>query len=136
MSHRLYHCGLIISNEGVAPNSLTKDPKSAFIPVGIRKGCVEYGHHVIYNSVLSQLGLLNEVQRPDRDEYIEVNTYVIGDDFKPHFQKHSDWSRTNKGYPFDIGSIMMFDSYDFTKYRDVPILTTRKADTHQLFCSH
>ena len=66
-------------------------------------------------SVLTELGLVNEVQRPDRDEYINVNWYAINDDFKQFFHKHSEWSPTNEGYPFDLGSVMMFDSYDFTK---------------------
>ena len=66
-------------------------------------------------SVLTKLGLVNEVQRPDRNEYIEVNSFAISDNFKPLFQKHSDWSPVNEGYPFDIHSVMMFDSYDFTK---------------------
>ena len=66
-------------------------------------------------SVLTHLGLVNEVQRPDRDEYIEVNSFSISEDFKQLFQKHSEWSLTNEGYPFDIASVMMFDSYDFTK---------------------
>ena len=66
-------------------------------------------------SVLTELGLVNEVQRPDRDAYINVNWYAINDDFKQFFQKHSEWSPTNEGYPFDLSSVMMFDSYDFTK---------------------
>ena len=66
-------------------------------------------------SVLSQLGLVNEHQRPDRDEYIHVDSFAIADGYLPKFQKHTKWSPANEGYPFDIGSIMMFDSYDFTK---------------------
>ena len=66
-------------------------------------------------SVLSQLGLVNEHQRPDRDDHIKVDPFAIADGYLPKFQKHSKWSPTNEGYPFDIGSIMMFDSYDFTK---------------------
>ena len=65
--------------------------------------------------MLTQLGLVNEVQRPDRDEHIEVNWFAISDDFKQLFQKHSEWSPVNEGYPFDLHSVMMFDSYDFTK---------------------
>ena len=65
--------------------------------------------------VLSQLGLVNEHQRPDRDDYIQVDPFAITDGYLPKFQKHSKWSPANEKYPFDIGSIMMFDSYDFTK---------------------
>ena len=154
--------------KGVSSDLVSKDPASAFEPIGIRKGCFKYGHHVIYNtgrfyplditqsilyyhlhfiSVLHHFGLLNEVQRPDRDDHLQVNTFALrkgldhksrttihslwiidhfasdywsrpgSDESKTHFQKHSAWSLSNEGYPFDIGSIMMFDSYDFSKDR-------------------
>ena len=40
----------IDSVKAVSSNLVSKDPLSSFEPIGIRKGCFKYGHHVIYNS--------------------------------------------------------------------------------------
>ena len=53
MIHRLWvndMADTLNPKKGVPSKSITKDPESNFQPVGIRKGCFKYGHHVIYNS--------------------------------------------------------------------------------------
>ena len=68
------------------------------------------------------LGLLHEHQRPDRDDYIVINTQNIEDGAQAQFMK------IGKVYgPFDFNSIMLYDSYSFAKNKAIATMT-KKSD--------
>ena len=75
------------------------------------------------------IGLWHEQTRTDRDQFIRINTENIEsgreDNFKTYAELGSDGF--NRG-PLDLGSIMMYDSYAFSK-NDRPTITRRNGST-------
>ncbi|KAI6210620.1 Metalloendopeptidase [Aphelenchoides besseyi] len=75
-------------------------------PISIGKGCEDVG--TVLHEIGHALGLDHEHQRLDRDDYIQVNT-------KNNACSMSDLNKVNLineiALPFDLGSIMHYDSF-------------------------
>ncbi|MCF0065314.1 M12 family metallopeptidase [Dyadobacter chenwenxiniae] len=92
------------------------------IPTGATKGGIlhEIGHTV---------GLLHEHTRPDRDAYIKVNLNNVADAAKPNLAIVAEESDEHvKHGKFDFKSIMMMDSYAYSKNK-LPVMTTTDNKT-------
>lgn len=69
----------------------------------------------VMHEVCHALGLYHEQCRTDRDEYITINWDNIIEDKKNNFDKKSGVSVKSDGISFDFNSIMLYDSYAFSK---------------------
>jgi len=87
------------------------------LPVDATKGGVlhEIGHTI---------GLFHEHTRPDRNVYIKINSANMNDSDLPNVGKVADNGYDPHAYGvFDFGSIMMLDSWAYSK-NGLPVMTT------------
>lgn len=100
-----YHVVVSTGNDpGVSTSSVGAVPW-AFVHMSPISSKGDYLHELGHT-----LGLIHEHQRPDRNDYIIVHTENIESGQQAQFGK------IGKAYgPFDFNSIMMYDSYAFSK---------------------
>ncbi|GFR05028.1 metalloendopeptidase [Trichonephila clavata] len=63
------------------------------------------------------VGLINEQERPDRDQYIEVNYQNIPEDWHSQYEKVSD-KEFFHSHPYDYGSVMHYPMTARGIYKD------------------
>ena len=71
--------------------------------------------HTIQHEWMHALGFEHEQTRPDRDDYITIDTDFIDDDMLSQYEKLPDitWMDTNS--PFDVFSVMLYSGYGYQK---------------------
>ena len=62
---------------------------------------------------MHSLGISHTQTRPDRDQYIKINMENVQPDRQQWFKKRS--FRGEEGLPYDLASVMHYESYAFTK---------------------
>ncbi|XP_055952664.1 zinc metalloproteinase nas-6-like [Argiope bruennichi] len=97
------------------------------ISLGI--GCTEYG--TILHELLHAIGFPHEQNRPDRSDYITINWRNIKKGDKDQFKKlrwsQYDWVDFN----IDYESIMMYDSYAFSRNGQMTIQRKDKEEIEE-----
>ncbi|CEF59840.1 Astacin-like metalloendopeptidase [Strongyloides ratti] len=89
--------------------------------VSIGNGC---GYNAIIQHETSHaLGLYHEQARPNRDEFVLINTGNIITGRESNFVKSSSNYVTDFGVPYDFGSVMHYGRFDFTKNGNQTILS-------------
>ncbi|WP_083488607.1 M12 family metallopeptidase [Pedobacter borealis] len=73
------------------------------------------------------LGLNHEQNRPDREDYLNINFNNIINGKQYNFEKVTQNYTTIGG--FDFGSVMMYSSYDFAANPFVPVMTKKDGST-------
>uniref|UniRef100_A0A915DSD1 Metalloendopeptidase n=1 Tax=Ditylenchus dipsaci TaxID=166011 RepID=A0A915DSD1_9BILA len=79
-------------------------------------------HHVILHELLHLLGLYHEHQRPDRDNYITINSVNALKERLNNFNKAL--GAESFGLPYDYASIMHYRGYTFSS-NNQPVISTK-----------
>lgn len=102
-------------------------------PLGWQKNRVNnvnlynYNHvGITIHEVLHSLGVMHEQCRPDRDQYIIVDTSRVTDGAEHNFNKYTNYAGHG---PFDFNSIMIYSSGDFAKDAALPPMTKLDGTT-------
>lgn len=81
--------------------------------ISIGRGCEHKG--IVMHEMFHALGRWHEQSRPDRDQFISVNTDNMKDGVSGNFLKLSTNQVTTQGVPYDFGSIMHYSAYAFSR---------------------
>lgn len=81
---------------------------------------------ITMHEVLHSLGVMHEQCRPDRDQYIIVDTSRVTDGAEHNFNKYTNYAGHG---PFDFNSIMIYSSGDFAKNAALPPMTKLDGTT-------
>ncbi|GFS91405.1 zinc metalloproteinase nas-15 [Nephila pilipes] len=87
--------------------------------ISLGMGCQNFG--TILHELMHAIGFPHEQNRPDRDSYLIIHWNNIKDEHKPQFRrlKGSEYQWNN--LPLDFESIMMYDSYAFSRNGGITI---------------
>jgi len=80
--------------------------------VSLATGCWYKG--TVIHEVLHSLGFWHEQSRPDRDNHVRINYQNISPSVRYNFNKFSTSQVDSRGSPYDVGSIMHYNGYDFS----------------------
>lgn len=83
--------------------------------VSLGNGCVYTG--TTTHELMHAIGFMHEQNRPDRDQYIDVNFDNIKTDYADQFEKYPNGNLYGTAY--DYYSIMQYGEYAFSKQRGV-----------------
>jgi hypothetical protein len=92
---------------GYNPNTLQEHTVSLQYP-----GCVDHGR--IMHELLHTLGFYHEQSRPDRDNYVKINTGHIQSGMEHNFNKYDNSFVDTKNTPYDYESVMHYEKDAFT----------------------
>ncbi|WP_454058911.1 M12 family metallopeptidase [Elizabethkingia ursingii] len=80
----------------------------------------------IAHEIMHSMGFHHEQTRPDRDKYLKINTDNVEKGRLKNFNINPDF----KGFgDLDFESVMMYDSYDFAKNPNNPVMTKMDGST-------
>uniref|UniRef100_F6R0W3 Metalloendopeptidase n=1 Tax=Ciona intestinalis TaxID=7719 RepID=F6R0W3_CIOIN len=83
--------------------------------VSLASGCWQKG--TVIHEILHSLGFWHEQSRPDRDSHVRINTANIFRGMAYNFNKMSNRQINSRNSPYDIGSVMHYNSYAFSSNR-------------------
>ncbi|KAJ8905551.1 hypothetical protein NDN08_002058 [Rhodosorus marinus] len=75
------------------------------------------------------LGMYNSVNRPDRDDFVDVKSKNVIKAFRSHFYKESWEDVANEGLNFPFRSIMTMDEYWLSKNGKTTVFPKKSEDT-------
>jgi hypothetical protein len=94
-------------------------------PLSIGNGC---GYKmVVQHEIMHALGFWHEQSSPDRDNYVVVNWDNIKPDKKHNFKKQLHQDANQMGVPYDLKSIMHYNSGAFSK-NGKPTIVGKKGE--------
>ncbi|GIY27660.1 astacin-like metalloprotease toxin 1 [Caerostris darwini] len=76
-------------------------------------GCESFG--TVLHELLHAIGFHHEHKRPDRDNYVRIHWNNIQKGNESQFWKLKEYEYIWSDFPFDYESIMLYDSYAFSK---------------------
>ncbi|CAI9611438.1 unnamed protein product, partial [Staurois parvus] len=88
--------------------------------VSLGGGCVYSG--IIQHELEHALGFHHEHARSDRDNYVDINFQYIQYISEGNFVKADT---NNLGSPYDYGSVMHYDAYEFTNTSNKPTIVPK-----------
>ncbi|XP_076823155.1 astacin-like metalloprotease toxin 5 [Clavelina lepadiformis] len=91
--------------------------------ISITFGCKTKGH--ILHLLMHALGFLHQHWRPDRDQYISIHWHNIANDELHNFLMVRE-DKKKLTTPFDVQSIMHYDSYAYSK-NGLPTITDKNG---------
>lgn len=91
-------------------------------PITLTSDCLSQFGDLVYYTVQT-LGMWHQSQRPDRDDYITINTNNTDPSHVADFTKLNSNDLVTYGLPYDLASIQHFPGKVFTKNGDFTILT-------------
>jgi hypothetical protein len=94
--------------------------------ITLAPGCRFKG--TIIHEILHSLGFWHEQMRPDRDEYVDIVEANIRADMLYNFQKYSELQIDSLGHGYDIGSVMHYSGYAFSR-NGRPTIVSKVGDT-------
>ena len=100
---------------------------STWQAIALSESCAGTSQATVQHEILHALGVHHEHNRPDRDDYLNVDTSAAS---SPHnFRKigRDTWIET--GHDFDISSVMTYCSYCGSISSDYPVMTTKTGNT-------
>lgn len=80
--------------------------------LSIGNGCAFKG--IVMHEIFHALGRWHEQSRPDRDQFVRINTDNIRADTLDNFEKLTSNLITTQGIPYDYGSVMHYNAYAFS----------------------
>ncbi|KAF8764442.1 Astacin-like metalloprotease toxin 5 [Argiope bruennichi] len=86
---------------------------NCFQSISLGVGCRDFG--TILHELLHVFGFEHEHNRPDRDEYLTIHWDNIEEEHKIQFEKLEPSKYKWNDFQIDYESIMMYDSYSFSK---------------------
>uniref|UniRef100_H2ZB71 Metalloendopeptidase n=1 Tax=Ciona savignyi TaxID=51511 RepID=H2ZB71_CIOSA len=87
--------------------------------VSLASGCWQKG--TVIHEILHSLGFWHEQSRPDRDSHVRINYGNIYRGMGYNFNKLSRQQVNSRNSPYDIGSVMHYNSYAFSSNRQATI---------------
>ncbi|WP_454059140.1 M12 family metallopeptidase [Elizabethkingia ursingii] len=81
---------------------------------------------IIAHEIMHSMGIMHEQCRPDRDQYIIVDTNRAQDGTRHNFNLYNDYAGHGE---FDFGSVMMYKSTDFAIDPNLPVMTKLDGST-------
>ena len=105
--------------------------------IALSDSCAGTSQATVQHELLHALGMHHEHNRPDRDDYLIVNTDVANSPSNWQKMPREHWIDT--GHEFDINSVLTYCSYCGSTVAGTPLMTTRTGLTfsskyYQLFC--
>ncbi|KAF6036085.1 MEP1B [Bugula neritina] len=82
-------------------------------PVTLAPGCRYKG--IVLHEIGHAIGFHHEQTRPDRDNYVSINTQNIFKGLEYNFQKHATTYVNTYGIPYDYKSMMHYSEHAFSK---------------------
>ncbi|KAH7713377.1 metalloproteinase [Aphelenchoides avenae] len=95
--------------------------------ISIGRGCAEF--YIITHEIAHTLGLIHEMSRYDRDDWITVLFDRVGASWVGQYRKSSPDRTTNLNVPYDYGSVMHYSAYSGGT---VEVLAKRKEYQHTM----
>ncbi|BBQ08993.1 hypothetical protein JUNP353_3564 [Elizabethkingia anophelis] len=81
---------------------------------------------IIAHEIMHSMGIMHEQCRPDRDQYIIVDTNRAQEGSRHNFNLYNDYAGHGE---FDFGSVMMYKSTDFAIDPNLPVMTKLDGST-------
>lgn len=81
---------------------------------------------IIAHEIMHSMGIMHEQCRPDRDQYIIVDTNRAEEGSRHNFNLYNDYAGHGE---FDFGSVMMYKSTDFAIDPNLPVMTKLDGST-------
>jgi len=90
------------------------------------KGCEKVG--TALHELGHVIGLMHEQERENRDEYVRINTANIQPEMMHNYNKAAWRDEATKIIPYDMSSIMHYDSWAFAKNKNFKDFKTQAID--------
>ena len=84
--------------------------KSDWQFISIWEGDICYNTGLVQHETMHALSFWHEMQRPDRDQFINFHPENVVDGWVRQFDKLSTTVWIDSGHPFELGSVMMYGS--------------------------
>ncbi|CAG5104451.1 Oidioi.mRNA.OKI2018_I69.chr1.g1260.t1.cds [Oikopleura dioica] len=100
---------------------------STWQAIALSEGCAGTSQRTVQHEILHALGVHHEHNRPDRDDYLNVDVSAAS---SPHnFRKIARDTWIETGHEIDISSVMTYCSYCGSISSDYPVMTTKTGVT-------
>ena len=91
-----------------------------------------YYNSTIQHEFIHSIGAYHVQSRPDRDDYVKINTWNIKSGMEHNFKKQTD--AKTYGIPYDPKSIMHYEYYAFAKNKKIPTIESKVMLTVFMKC--
>ncbi|GBG28620.1 Zinc metalloproteinase nas-14 [Hondaea fermentalgiana] len=86
-------------------------------------GCLSRRH--VHHETLHALGFMHEMNRPDRDQYIDIHTENLQAGMESNFELLTEYI-DSMGSPYDLKSVMHYSRFAFAADPSLPTITAKE----------
>lgn len=90
--------------------------------VNVQSGACTNRLGTVIHEIMHAVGFMHEQNRPDRDDWVQINYENIRSGAEDNFQKLSSYYATTFNIPYDYNSVMHYNAYSFSKSGEATIV--------------